>query len=54
MGVPSSQDISVQGGTHLTVWSWGPRPEREWWMSSQVRPWSSRLGRAGPHVGDEA
>lgn len=30
---------------HLTVWSWRQRPEREWWMSSQVRPWSSRLGQ---------
>lgn len=42
IGVPSSQ-----GSTHRTVWSWRLRPVQERWMSSQVRPWSSRLRGQG-------
>lgn len=35
---------------YLTAWSWRLRPELEQWMSSQARPWSSRLRWRGDTV----
>lgn len=54
--VPRALEPLVQGSTHLTAWSWRLRPEQERWTSSQVRPWSSRLRRAGrgTRMGDGA